>query len=242
MTVSYLVEESRRALEEYLRRWKFKKANAERARTAELQAAQIKCRGQLEVCKKDFSRLIRQQSATIREGTSLGMDIELNKQVLWDAAIGYMMVKDAIFALNSVNSFDGVNKAYGVMGAVLDNIIEREKKALPISGIRIRIKRNAEGGITFEDAVNAKAELLTSFFDTLVETGDIEACMESAKTPAAVSSERRASYMDKARPESGAGSAKGRWSILDADDDESDNVYADMANLDTMDDIHRSAT
>ena len=82
MSVLSSIEEARQALEQLLRKWKFKKANAEREDAATLQAALAMCRGKLELCKKDFDRIIREQSKNITEGISIGADTTVQERIL----------------------------------------------------------------------------------------------------------------------------------------------------------------
>ena len=238
MTVINLMEDARSSLEDFLRKWKFKKANAERASAAELQAALAKCRGQLEICKKDFDRLIREQSRYIAEGMSIGADTLVQERILWDAAIGYMMVKDAIFSLKSINSFDSVSHAYEVLGVVMDNIKERESRMPKMPRFVSKKERNVFGHLTSEEALKKKEELLGGFFESLKRSGDIEACLGAAKAPAAIGSERRTAYLETARPGESTGSANGRWSVLDSDDAPSGSSALGEFNLGDMDDIH----
>lgn len=238
MTVIELVDNTRTSLEEFLQKWKFKKANWERAKAADRQAASAKCYSELKRCKKDFDRMIQHQSRSIAEGISIGADTAIQTQILWDAAIGYMMVKDAIFALESINSFDSVSYAYETLGIVLDNMNERKSKLPKIPKFVSRQERNSFGYLRSNEAMKRKEELLDSFFDTLKRTGDIEACLDAAKTPVSIESERRTIYVDTPRAGVGTGSQNNRWSILDAGDDRADATEIGNVDLRSMDDIH----
>ena len=96
MAISNFYENAKDALDELKRSREFKKANKEREKSKELLAALMKCRGRLETSKTDFNRVIKTQSRNIKKGRAEGMDVLLEEQILWDAAIGYMLVRDAI--------------------------------------------------------------------------------------------------------------------------------------------------
>jgi hypothetical protein len=53
--------------------------------------------------------------------------------------------------------------------------------------------RGIYAGLTSQEALESKEQLLDAFFETLKDTGDIEACLASGVNPAANQAARRAS-------------------------------------------------
>ena len=166
-------------LEEMMRDRRFRKANLAREEKVALQPAQAMCRGKLEICQRDFERIIRDQSKYIREGQSIGADTLIQEQMLWDAAIGYMMVKDAIYSLRTINNHNSLAHAYEMMDMATKQT-SGKKSGLPIKTIR---NRNIYGFVTSSAAYNEKSELLDSFFEELKVTGKIEECLSNAQRP-----------------------------------------------------------
>lgn len=189
-SISEKYEDVRRALEAFCRKRRFKKANDARAEAAELQSALATCRGKLEICKKDFNRTIRTEARHIAEGVSLGADTTIQEQTMWDAAIGYMMVKDAIYSLRTISTFDSVSHAYDMLGAAIDLISERQRVLPKVPKIGPKRDRNIYGYITSNTALDQKQEILDGFFEELKRNGDIEACLMKTRSPAEVNASR----------------------------------------------------
>ena len=188
--ITMKLEDARRAMEELKRKRKFKKANDARAEAVALQSALATCRGKLEICKKDFNRTIRTEARNISEGMSLGADTTIQEQTLWDAAIGYMMVKDAIFSLRTISTFDSVTHAYDMLGTAIDLISERQRILPKLPKVGPKRDRNIYGYITSNAALEQKQEILDGFFEELKHTGDIEACLAAARLPSEVQAAR----------------------------------------------------
>ncbi|MCD8191033.1 MAG: hypothetical protein LUD78_12605 [Clostridiales bacterium] len=116
-SMTSVLEDAKSQLNDMKQNRKFARINADMKAKSELQYSLGKCRGKLEGCKKDFNRIIRNQSRYIQEGQQDGMDTVINEQNLWDAALGYMLVKGAIFALKTVADYDSITHAYEMLDA-----------------------------------------------------------------------------------------------------------------------------
>ena len=179
MAISDILEDAKDYLEQLKKKYRFKKANLRREEQAELQASLAKCRGKLELCKNDFNRTIRTQSRNIADGMRIGADTLIQEQMLWDAAVGYMLVRDAIYALSTINSFDSVSHAYEMLDAAVKQMSGKKSKFPHFGPSK---DRNAYGYITSSAAVKEKETLLESFFDRLKTSGNIEECLGMARS------------------------------------------------------------
>lgn len=184
------LERAKDKLKKIQRDRKFKKANLERERQVDLQVALADCRGELTVCQKDFKHTIQQQSESISVGIRTGKDTALQEKMLYEAALGYMLVEDAIYSLTSINTANSVSHAYElldeatrVISGKSDGFLHKYAKEQ---------ERNRFGFATSQATLKAKEELLDSFFEDLKITGDIEACLATARNPRETESERRA--------------------------------------------------
>jgi len=194
MAISDKISEVKNSLKDIKRKYRFKKARMLREDAAALQATMAKCRGQLEICRNDFNRAINSQSRNIAEGTRTGKDTAIQEQILWDAAIGYLLVQDAIFALDTISSYDSVSHAYDMLDAAMKQVAGKKREfpaGMKIGGTK---ERNAYGYITSSAALKAKAELLDSFFEDLKQNGNIEACLANARVPGDRQAELRRAY------------------------------------------------
>ena len=196
MSITDTLDDVKASVKELMRKHRFKKANMERKEAAELQNALGKCRGQLELCRKDFARSIRTQSKNIAEGQRTGMETIIHEQMMWDAAIGYMLVNDAIFALKSISTYDSIAHAYEMLEAATKQMSGKKSGLGSVVHIGSTKGRNSYGYITSTAAVKEKEDLLNSFFEQLKVTGDIEACLAATRNPAAYQAELRGAYTD----------------------------------------------
>lgn len=229
--ITMKLEDAKRALEAFSRKRKFKKANDARAEAAELQSALATCRGKLEVCKKDFNRTIRTEARNIAEGVSVGADTTIQEQTLWDAAIGYMMVKDAIYSLKTISTFDSVTHAYDMLGTAIDLMSERQRILPKMPKVGPKRDRNIYGYITSNTALEQKQAILDGFFEELKRSGDIEACLATARNPMDVNASRAAGLGENVDPS--------QWNAVLGDrPNTADLPELDDAALASMMDIH----
>ncbi len=200
MAISDTIRDVKNSLEEIKRKYRFKKSRMVREDAVELQVTLTKCRGKLEICKKDFNRVINIQSKNINEGKKVGADTIIQEQILWDAAIGYMLVRDAIFALETITSYDTVSHAYEMLDAAIKQAAG--KKTTFTSGIKVSNtkERNAYGYVTSTAALKDKEEQLNCFFEELKQLGDIEARLANARQPGALQAEQRFAYSEGKEP------------------------------------------
>ena len=113
--------------------------------------------------------------------------------MLWDAALGYMLVQDAVYALKSISTYDSISHAYEMLDAAMRQIAGKGS-GLPKSMIYNTKERNAYGYITTKTAMQEKEEKLAGFFDELVATGDIDACIANSLNPGAREGQLRGVY------------------------------------------------
>lgn len=190
MAIKDFLHAAENKMEKAAKKRQFAKANREREDQIDLMAAQAMCRGKLEVCQRDFERTIRKQSQAIREGEAIDADTSIQEQILFDAAVGYVLVREAIFSLRSINSHHSISHAYGIMDLATKQM-SGKKSGLPLKSIR---NRNIYGYVTSEAAYQLKCDLVSSFYDELRQTGDIEACLSHAPRPGTREAEMRDSY------------------------------------------------
>lgn len=194
MAIIDTLDEVKANLEEIKKKYRFRKTRIARQEAVELQITLAKCRGKLEICKKDFNRAINTQSKNISEGKKIGADTIIQEQILWDASIGYMLVRDAIYALETISSYDAVSHAYEMLDAAMKQVAGRKSEFPGNMKIGSTKERNAYGYITSSAALKEKEMLLDSFFENLKVTGDIEAHLAAARLPAARQAELRHAY------------------------------------------------
>ncbi len=185
MSVNDKINQVKDKLDKLKRDHRFKKANKERAIEAELTYDIVKCAGDLGACKKEFFYTIKDQSEFIRKGRAESYNTAIQETQLRDAAIGYMLVKDALFALQSITSYDSVTHAYDLLDAATKKITGEKVFPFFKDSKKKKPKRDEYGFINSAEAVEAKAGIVDSFFERLIETGDIDLCIKEAQEKSA---------------------------------------------------------
>lgn len=192
MAVLDILNDVKKKLDEIRRNRKFKKAILDREAKTKLLVEIAQCNGQLNSCLVTFEYAMVEQVKNIKEGQAGGYDTIANEQILWDSAIGYMLVKDAMFALKTVTSYDSLTNAYKLLNRAIKQISGAKNKTLKRtvsdSGI------DTYGYLNSEDIIKEKEELLDSFFEELKKTGDIEACIKNARDNNSREGTRRYDY------------------------------------------------
>ncbi|MCD8159813.1 MAG: hypothetical protein LUE61_01215 [Clostridiales bacterium] len=125
------------------------------------------------------------------------MDVQINEQILWDAALGYMLVKDAIFALGTVPEYDSIAHAYELLEAATRQIANKGSNPFRLKGKIPGKERDEYGYLTAESTLKEKEEVLDGFFDELKQTGNIEECLKNRRSSENVTAERRSQYAEK---------------------------------------------
>ncbi len=185
MAIFEYIEAAKKQIADMKRKYKFNKANKEREKAAELLNDTVSCKGKLEVCKEEFNSVIKKQSKAILDGRTKGMDTNVQKNMLWDAAIGYLLVKDAIFAIDSVTSNDGLAHAYDLLDVATCQMKGKKPKGSIIPGVISKMgERDSYGFLSAETTLHDKEKYLESFFEELICSGDIEFCINKTKPSA----------------------------------------------------------
>ena len=214
MSITDMIDDAKKTLDGLIRKHKFRKANLQRQEKAELTAEISRCNGKLAECKASYKSAIKEQYVNIAEGTAKGYDTIPQEQILWDAALGYMLVEDAMFALRSIGSYDSMVRAYSMLDATTKTITGKK------GGLFGKLKpggnkeRDVFGYINSEEVRKEKEEILSGFFEQLKLTGDIDACLKNAKRPGSIEADHRSVYTGSSS--TGAPSAKMGTSSLDA--------------------------
>lgn len=239
MAISDTISEVKNSLAELKKKYRFKKARMAKEDAVELQLTLAKCRGKLEICKNDFNRAINTQSKNINEGKKIGADTIIQEQIMWDAAIGYMLVRDAIYALETISSYDAVSHAYEMLDAAMKQVAGKKSNFPGNMKIGSTKERNAYGYITSSAALKEKEELLDSFFETLKTSGNIEARLAEARIPGARQAELRRAYTeDKAQAAEKTSDIDDYMSRLNGVEDRPSAAEDYESGLESMLDIH----
>ena len=115
---------------------------------------------------------------------------------MWDAALGYLMVRDAIYSLESINTYDSVAHSY----EMLDEAIKvMSGKGRPSNHLFLGAQRKRKDYefLNSRTALKEKEQLLDTFFAKLEDTGDIEACIKEARSPDAYRADSVQAYSDQ---------------------------------------------
>ncbi len=195
MGLTNVLEDAREALSELKKNKKFKNKNKERQKASDLLSDLMKCRGRLEACKVEFNRVIKQQHRHIKKGREEGMDVLLQEQTMWDAALGYLMVRDAIYSLESINTYDSVTHSYEMLDEAI-KVMSGKGRPSEHLFLGAQRKRKDYEFLNSRTALKEKEQLLDTFFAKLEETGDIEACIKDSRNPDAYRADSVQAYSE----------------------------------------------
>lgn len=182
MNMKDKIEPIKKKFEQLKRKHRFKKENDKRKQEAQLTKDLVDCAGDLGLCRSNYERSIRQQSEQIRQGMAEGYPVTVQKNLLMDAAVGYMLVCDALFVIRSVASYDSIVQAYDLLDAATRTITG--EKAPLFSGIgkgKKKPVREEYDFINADETVEAKKKIVTTggFMEMLIETGNIDKCIST---------------------------------------------------------------
>ena len=193
------LERARNALDEMKKKIRYNKANTEREKAAALQYDLMVCRSQLEGIRKDLERTIRVQSRNIREGRMENMDTSVQVGILEEAALSYILVKDAIYSLKTVNSYDSVSYAYELLDAAVAQMTGKRKgKKDPFAFFSQAKRRPEYAQLTSAETLQRKMDQRDGLMTDLINTGDIETCLSNGPKTAS-DGQRQYLYQNEGR-------------------------------------------
>ena len=230
MSLRDSIAQAQRYLEDMMKKHRYKKADKARDLAVEERMDYMNCAGKLNQCLTEFKITIKGQVFHIREGELFGRDTVLQEDELWDAAMGYMLVKDAQYALKSLYNVNSVSYAYDLLHGVIDYMNGGKLKMPLINGVRRSKERNAYGYLTSDKAISDKEALLETFFEELKRTGDIEACLAKAIQPAEREGGRRSG-----RSGGSGGNSQSYRERLQAIEDDAAPEILEMPDPDSVD-------
>lgn len=178
------LEQAREQFEKLKKEYKYNKANASREAAAKLQYERTVCRSQLEGSKKNVERVIREQSRNIRIGRAEYQDTSIQQEILHEAALSYLLLTDAIYALTTVSSYDSISYAYEVLDAAVEYMSGKPRRMRKLSELpvfRADKRNNAYAALTSKERVLEKENICEQIMATLIESGDIETCLEQIR-------------------------------------------------------------
>lgn len=180
IAVKEKVEAVKKKIEQIKRSYHFKKENDRRKHEAQLTKDLMDCAGDLAVCRSNYERAIRLQSEEIREGMAKGYPVTVQKNLIMDAAVGYMLVNEALFVIQSVASYDSIVDAYALLDMAAKTIAG-EKVKMPKA--KKNPTREEYAFLNSVESVEEKKKIVTSggFMEMLIATGDINKCIEAAR-------------------------------------------------------------
>lgn len=182
MAIFDLLDDAKKTVNDLKKKYKFHYLNKKREEAAGLIYDVNACQGRLGACKREFNRIIKEQSKAVREGRVNGMDVFIQQNMLHDAAVGYLLVRDAMFALNSVSSTDSIAHAYELLEtATLQMQGKKPLKDLIPGVANKKGDRDKYGFLTADATLADKNAYIATFFDELIQTGDIDKCIEKSK-------------------------------------------------------------
>lgn len=138
------------------------------------------CIGRLGFAMDEYARVIKTQSRNIREGMENGYDTTVQERVLMSSARGYLVVRDALFALKTLRNFDSFLLAEDMLDCAALTM-QGKKESLFSKLAKLRKKYPDYSAYFSVDAASRRDSMVDSFFKELVLTGDIAECVKKNK-------------------------------------------------------------
>lgn len=175
------LEKAREMLAKIKKDRRYQKANNSRQAAAQLQYDLTVCRSQLEGSRTDLDRVIRVQSRNIQAGEAQGADTSIQRRLLQEAALGYLLIKDAIYALTTISSYDSISYAYEVLDAAVEQLSNKPKKMRKLSDLPAfcaNRRRNGYEALSSPERQTEKELLCERMMPELIRLGDIETVLQ----------------------------------------------------------------
>lgn len=135
------------------------------------------CVAKLNVCENEFVKTIWVQCRAVREAREGGFNETEQKKIVINSAVGYLLVKEARFAISTIRSYDSLNIAYDLLENAAFTI--QGKKDSAKNSLAKRLKnRPGYDYIYSPDAYDEKCKIVEEIFEELIRTGDIENCLK----------------------------------------------------------------
>ena len=191
MSMKERIIQAQNSLEAFMKKRRFAKANRARELSIEERCLYTDCYGKLNESLANFTYTIQAQVNHIRVGKAEHRSTVVQEGQLWDAAIGYMLVKDAMYAMDSLYDQHSLNYAYDLLNGAVSFMNGKKPKTSRFTGIRMMLKKNQVGHLSSEEAISEKEALLETFFEELKRTGNIDECIRNAHNAAEQAGQRR---------------------------------------------------
>lgn len=139
-----------------------------------------KCAGQLGVCENEFKKIIRVQCKAVRDARAEGFNESVQMQIVTESAVGYLLVREARFAVSTIRSFDSLEIANDLLESSALTIQGKRRSAMD-SLSKLTKKRGSYEYIYSADAYEEKLKRVQGFIEELIRTGDIDKCIREEK-------------------------------------------------------------
>ncbi len=139
----------------------------------------LTCRGRLVRSRDEFKTEIENQCRNIRKGEEEGHDTQNQRKICKSAAIGYMLVDEALYQLDSVSNFDSVENGYHMLEEAIAVMAGRKQ---PVDVVPFRRRERSIGDETISnETFKSKINQVERFFEKLIKTGDIDSCIKESR-------------------------------------------------------------
>ena len=137
----------------------------------------MECAGELAVCENELKKIIRIQSRAVREAREEIFDESMQLKTVKEAAIGFMLIRDARFAVKTMNSRDSFQIAHDMLESAAYTIQGDSDSAKRVLTRQAKKHKGYEH-LYSDDAYKKKNDILEEILEGLIETGDIELCLK----------------------------------------------------------------
>lgn len=177
MSILSLITKCLDKVEELKKNYRYYRSRKDDEAIIKMNTARDLCAGELNAIKNDLKRSVKEASANIKLGISKSINVAPHEQILKDSAIGYILVNDAIFYIETLEREESIKNAHNTLQNAV-NIMSGKKKVSSNSRRRVTPYSIQSP----EDSYEAAKALVTEYYDEIKSTGNIESCLKRARS------------------------------------------------------------
>ena len=178
MEINEMIGNVKKTLKKILRNRKYKKELDEHNRNVDMLQSLMECSGELNQCKSSYFTAIRQQQRNIRNGKEEGFDTTAQRNLLKEAALGYLVVEEAMFSLKSMGSYNQILRAYAMLDSITKDVTGKKGRFSKRRQLDIDDGEDLISQFNSDEKLAELGAKVENHLDELAVTKDIEASMK----------------------------------------------------------------
>lgn len=132
------------------------------------------CAGELNTCKELFAITARTSATAVQQGREECRNTSLQEDELRNAVVGYLTMDDAIFTLNSLNTYDALTRAYEDLTIAEERMKGKRAKQDLHTFLRRPERKGVQGVLDSEEQEAENIKIYEAIKEELITSKNIE--------------------------------------------------------------------